>query len=52
MTNESPGAEGLIAYLEGLGIVTTTVNHPPLYTVSQSMSISALLHCDHRKGRV
>ena len=38
MTSESP-ADGLLAFLEGLGIVTTTVDHPPLYTVEDSKAL-------------
>ena len=48
MSSESP--DGLIAYLEGLGIATTTVNHPPLYTVEDSKALRGDLPGGHCKN--
>ena len=50
MTSESSGADGLMAYLQGLGIVTTTVNHPPLYTVEDSKALRGDLPGGHCKN--
>ena len=48
MSRESP--DGLIAYLEGLGIATTTVTHPPLYTVEDSKALRGHLAGGHCKN--
>ena len=48
MSRESP--DGLIAYLEGLGIATTTVTHPPLYTVEDSKALRGDLPGGHCKN--
>ena len=48
MSRES--SDGLIAYLEGLGIATTTVTHPPLYTVEDSKALRGDLPGGHCKN--
>jgi Ala-tRNA(Pro) deacylase len=53
MSVESPGpvdADGLFQYLGVLGIVTTTVTHPPLYTVEDSKALRGDLPGGHCKN--
>ncbi|MDH5504169.1 MAG: prolyl-tRNA synthetase associated domain-containing protein [Acidimicrobiia bacterium] len=50
MSTQSFGATGLIAFLEDLGIVTTTVQHPPLYTVEDSKALRGDLPGGHCKN--
>lgn len=40
----------LMAFLEGLGISTTTVEHPPLYTVEQSQALRGEIPGAHTKN--
>jgi Ala-tRNA(Pro) deacylase len=40
----------LFAYLEGLGVATTTVEHPPLFTVEQSRALRGDLPGGHTKN--
>lgn len=54
------GPEALLSYLDGLGIATTTVDHPPLFTVEEARSLRGDLpggHCKNlllrnKKGRM
>jgi Ala-tRNA(Pro) deacylase len=40
----------LLAYLEELGIATTTVEHPPLFTVEQSQALRGEIAGGHTKN--
>jgi len=40
----------LLSHLEGLGIVTRTIEHPPLFTVSQSRELRGELRGGHTKN--
>lgn len=40
----------LIAYLEEKGIRTTTIDHPPLYTVAESQSLRGQIEGGHTKN--
>lgn len=42
--------DDLFAFLEGLGIETTTVTHPPLYTVEQSQALRGTIAGLHSKN--
>ncbi|EWY42408.1 DNA-binding protein [Skermanella stibiiresistens SB22] len=52
--------EQLVAYLEGLGIATTTHSHPPVFTVEEAQALRGTLpggHCKNlflkdKKGRL
>ena len=61
--NEAPmptSPEALIAYLDGLGIATTTHTHPPVFTVEEAQALRGTLpggHCKNlflkdKKGRL
>jgi Ala-tRNA(Pro) deacylase len=40
----------LLAYLDGLGIATVTVDHPPLFTVEQSRALRGAIPGGHTKN--
>jgi Ala-tRNA(Pro) deacylase len=40
----------LIAFLDSLGVATTTVEHPPLYTVEQSQALRGEIPGGHTKN--
>jgi Ala-tRNA(Pro) deacylase len=40
----------LFAFLEGLGVATKTVNHPPLFTVEQSRALRGSIAGAHTKN--
>lgn len=42
--------EQMIAYLEGLGIASRTVSHPPLFTVEESRSLRGTIAGGHTKN--
>jgi Ala-tRNA(Pro) deacylase len=42
--------EGLLARLAALGIETTTVTHPPVFTVAESQTLRGTLHGGHSKN--
>lgn len=42
--------DDLLAYLAGLGIETTTVTHPPLYTVADSQALRGEIPGAHTKN--
>lgn len=42
--------DDLFAFLEGLGIETTTVTHPPLYTVEESQGLRGAIEGLHSKN--
>ncbi|MBV9557479.1 MAG: prolyl-tRNA synthetase associated domain-containing protein [Pseudolabrys sp.] len=44
------GHEQLFAYLDGLGIVHSTVTHPPLFTVEQSQALRGRVPGGHSKN--
>jgi Ala-tRNA(Pro) deacylase len=44
------GRRDLIAFLESLGIATTTVGHPPLFTVGQSQALRGEIPGGHTKN--
>lgn len=43
-------SEALFAFLDGLGIQTRTVNHPPLYTVADSQALRGEIDGGHTKN--
>ena len=43
-------SEDLLAYLAGLGIETTTVEHPPLFTVEDSQALRGEIPGGHTKN--
>ena len=42
--------DALMAYLDGLGIATTTVAHPPLHTVEESQALRGTIAGGHTKN--
>jgi Ala-tRNA(Pro) deacylase len=46
----TPANTDLFAFLEGLGITTKTVNHPPLFTVEQSRALRGAIAGAHTKN--
>src|SRR6202165_5000716 len=46
----APANTNLFAFLEGLGIATKTVNHPPLFTVEQSRALRGKITGAHTKN--
>lgn len=44
------GKDELLAFLDGLGIETTTVTHPPLFTVAESQSLRGSIAGAHTKN--
>src|ERR1700674_813910 len=46
----APANTDLFAFLEGLGITTKTVNHPPLFTVEQSRALRGAIAGAHTKN--
>ena len=42
--------EDLLAYLDGLGVVSQTVEHPPLHTVEESRALRGQIPGGHTKN--
>ena len=42
--------EALVAYLDGLGIATTTHTHPPVFTVEEAQALRGTLPGGHCKN--
>ncbi len=40
----------LLAYLDAIGILTTTVEHPPLFTVAESQALRGQIAGAHTKN--